>query len=278
MIISVTKLTGTISHNKSVMSEEQLDAVYAVVEANLSTATAEEYQNIGRFLGLENEVLVGTRRTIGKKVRNKLDADIEVLLTAHAVQDFASAITLLEQTNTKLEGLRPKGSSEENGKTEDDVAKVVPDESTASDIKVAEMTHSPKCKEGDLRGNFEARSATEFAEMKAKLEQLELQQERPLPSQMVPRSLLYHQLKIHGKVGEPGEQNKLSYVSLLHQIDKALQEGYSPSQVIQAVVLQIESSNLRTIVETYPQMNTEQLTIPTTARTLPLTCFMNWRC
>ena len=49
-------------------------------------------------------------------------------------------------------------------------------------------------------------------------------------------SLLCHDLKIIGQVGEVGQKEKLSYISLIHQIEADLAKGYSENEVVHAVI------------------------------------------
>ena len=44
------------------------------------------------------------------------------------------------------------------------------------------------------------------------------------------------ELKIIGQIGEPGQKDKLSFVSLVRQMEGALQKGYKPQEVVDAVV------------------------------------------
>ena len=44
------------------------------------------------------------------------------------------------------------------------------------------------------------------------------------------------ELKIIGQIGETGQKDKLSFVSLVRQIEGALQKGYKPQEVVDAVV------------------------------------------
>ena len=45
-------------------------------------------------------------------------------------------------------------------------------------------------------------------------------------------SLLTKELKIRGQVGEAGQKDKLTYVSLMHQIKQARLTGYTDQEVI----------------------------------------------
>ena len=49
-------------------------------------------------------------------------------------------------------------------------------------------------------------------------------------------SLLRRDVKIIGQVGEVGQKEKLSYISLIHQIEAGLAKGYSENEVLYAVI------------------------------------------
>ena len=58
------------------------------------------------------------------------------------------------------------------------------------------------------------------------------------------------ELKIIGQIGEPGQKDKLSFVSLVRQIKGALQKGYKPQEVVDAVVRAINPGmRLRSYLE-----------------------------
>lgn len=72
------------------------------------------------------------------------------------------------------------------------------------------------------------------------------------------------ELKITGQVGEPGQKDKLSFVSLARQIEGALQKRYKSSEVVDAVVRAINPGmRLRSYLE-----GLENLTLPRLRRIL----------
>ena len=71
-------------------------------------------------------------------------------------------------------------------------------------------------------------------------------------------------LKIIGQIGEPGRKDKLSFVSLARQIEGALQKGYKPLEVVDAVVRSIyPGMRLRSYLESL-----KSLTLPRLRRIL----------
>ena len=66
------------------------------------------------------------------------------------------------------------------------------------------------------------------------------------------------ELKITGQIGEPGQKDKLSFVSLVRQIEGALQKGYKALEVVDAVVRSINPGvRLRSYL-----VGLESLTLP----------------
>ena len=64
---------------------------------------------------------------------------------------------------------------------------------------------------------------------------------------------LKRDFKISGQIGEAGQQDKLRYVTLIHQIDLGLTKGYKESEVVEAVIKAISPhSTLRNYVLTLP--------------------------
>ena len=73
-------------------------------------------------------------------------------------------------------------------------------------------------------------------------------------------SILVRELKISGQIGEPGQHDKLTYVSLIHQIDSGLEKGYSEKEVCDAIIKSIPPhSSLRNYILTLPQCSLEKL-------------------
>ena len=49
-------------------------------------------------------------------------------------------------------------------------------------------------------------------------------------------SLLRREFKISGQIGEPGQTEKLTFVSLMHQIDSGLKRDYQENEIVDAVI------------------------------------------
>ena len=73
-------------------------------------------------------------------------------------------------------------------------------------------------------------------------------------------SLLRKELKIKGQIGEANQKDKLTYVSLMHQIDEAQETGYEESEIVSSVIrAMIPSLTLRHVLESPPNLSLNQL-------------------
>ena len=72
-------------------------------------------------------------------------------------------------------------------------------------------------------------------------------------SATVTPSILRREFKISGQIGEPGQADKLTYLSLIHQIDSGVAKGYTEDEICDAVIKAISPhSSLRNYVLTMP--------------------------
>ena len=73
-------------------------------------------------------------------------------------------------------------------------------------------------------------------------------------------SLLRRELKISGQIGEPGQTEKLTFVSLMHQIDSGLKRDYQENEIVDAVIRAISPhSSLRSYVKTLSDLSLAKL-------------------
>ena len=73
-------------------------------------------------------------------------------------------------------------------------------------------------------------------------------------------SLLRREFKISGQIGEPGQTEKLTFVSLTHQIDSGLKRGYKERDIVDAITRSISPhSSLRSYVETLSDLSLAKL-------------------
>ena len=68
------------------------------------------------------------------------------------------------------------------------------------------------------------------------------------------------EFKIAGQIGDPGQTDKLTFVSLTHQIDSGLKRKYKESEIVDAVIRAISlHSSLRSYVETLSDLSLPKL-------------------
>ena len=78
--------------------------------------------------------------------------------------------------------------------------------------------------------------------------------------QLLNASLPKHNFNISGQTVEPGQNEKLNFVSLTHQIDYSIKKGYQESDIINAVIRAILlHSNLRSYIEMLLNMTLSKL-------------------
>ena len=72
-------------------------------------------------------------------------------------------------------------------------------------------------------------------------------------------SLLRREFKISGQIGEPGQTEKLTFVSLMHQIDSGLKRDYQENEIGDAVIRAISPHSLRSYVDTLSDLSLAKL-------------------
>lgn len=73
-------------------------------------------------------------------------------------------------------------------------------------------------------------------------------------------SLLRKDFKIRGQIGEPSQKEKLSFISLMHQIQQGKAMGYEDAEIISGVVRAMSPSlTLRNVLETMPDLSLPRL-------------------
>ena len=63
-----------------------------------------------------------------------------------------------------------------------------------------------------------------------------------------------------GQIGVANQKDKLTYVSLMHQIDEAQEAGCEESEVVRSIIrAMIPSLTLRNVLESTPNLSLNQL-------------------
>ena len=72
--------------------------------------------------------------------------------------------------------------------------------------------------------------------------------------------MLRREFKISGQIGEPGQTEKLTFVSLMHQTDSGLKRDYQENEIVDTVIRAISPhSSLRSYVETLSDLSLAKL-------------------
>eukprot|EP00057_Strongylocentrotus_purpuratus_P028034 XP_011682508.1 PREDICTED: uncharacterized protein LOC105446855 [Strongylocentrotus purpuratus] len=81
----------------------------------------------------------------------------------------------------------------------------------------------------------------------------------PIPTvKEAPRydSLLRKEFRIKGQIGEVGQKDKLSFSSLVHQIDRGVARGYAEEEVVDAIInAMVPGLTLRSYLECKPELD-----------------------
>ena len=73
-------------------------------------------------------------------------------------------------------------------------------------------------------------------------------------------SLLRKELRVKGSIAEAGQEQKLTYVSLMHQINEAKAAGYDQDEIVNGVMrAMVPSFTLRNVLETTTNLNLDRL-------------------
>ena len=78
-------------------------------------------------------------------------------------------------------------------------------------------------------------------------------------------SLLKRELRVFGQIGEPGQADKKSFVSLANQIGAAIRGEYSQREIVDGVIRAVvQGTHLRSYLESF-----KDLSLPPTAGAPP---------
>ena len=150
------------------------------------------------ILGIEDDV-TGKTKIIRKEIDSKMESDEK------------AASTCLEQLFAYLKGTVPP-LEQLNESTEEADQKVA-----ATGVKSEKNGTEEKPKKQQVEPGVE-----EIL--------LHLAKAKATPS------LLRREYKLSGQIGEPEKTEKLTFVSLIHQIDSCLKRGYKESEIVDAVI------------------------------------------
>ena len=197
------------------------------VEARLFDQDEASLTEMIEILGVEDNVTGETKMQKIKIIRKEIDSKME--------SNEKAASTCLEQLLAYLKGTVPP-LEQLNESTEDAGQKVA-----ATGVKSEKNGTEEKPKKEQVEPGVE-----EIL--------LHLAKAKATPS------LLRREYKLSGQIGEPGKTEKLTFVSLMHQIDSGLKRGYKKSEIVDAAIRAISPhSSLRSYVETLSDLSLAKL-------------------
>ena len=224
----------------------EIEDIQMEIQSHLCQLKVEDLGVIAKTLGCgDSDIKDKTRKGLVRLTEEHLEAKLKgsVEPDTEFLEDFRTGIMIYTPWCPPLEDVSKKKKSEvsqselEKVKLEYEVIKQKFEALTMG------KPHSPE-KDVDNKG-----------EVKAKGESKSLYFQ---PSDFK------RELKIIGQIGEPGQKDKLSFVSLVRQIEGALQKGYKPQEVVDAVVRAINPGmRLRSYLE-----GLSDLTLPRLRRIL----------
>ncbi len=231
-------------------SNEVIEQLRLEFETNLLESTPETRKSLLRYLNLEG---------IGKGLFAQLRIIREKLDESLAINDdpefyLRDLLSVLKNGPPPLE----KTGEEEFG---------LPDERGAGVDTDGQGVDTDLPKVDSLLAKIRERQERELNRLKEQINSYSTQTKKgnehsvhELPGAEHKASLFRRDFKIAGQIGEPGQPEKLAYVSLIHQIDASLKRGYDESEVVEAVIKAISpNSSLRSYILTLPERSLKKL-------------------
>ena len=197
------------------------------VEARLFDQDEGKLAEMMEILGIEEDVAGKTKMQLIKNIRKEIDGKME--------SDEKAACVCLEQLFAYVKGTVP------------------PLEQTGGSTKETEKKPVANGKKGEKMGSGEDTKNEPVEQDTGNI----LSQ---LAGTKAASSLLHREYKLSGQIGEPGQTEKLTFVSLMHQIDSGLKRGYKGSEIVDTVIHAISPhSSLRSYVETLNDLSLAKL-------------------
>ena len=197
------------------------------VEARLFDQDEGKLAEMMEILGIEEDVAGKTKMQLIKIIRKEIDGKME--------SDEKAACVCLEQLFAYVKGTVPP-LEQTGGSTKETEKKPVANGTKGEKMGSGEDTKNEPVEQDS--GNI----LSQLAGTKAA------------------SSLLHREYKLSGQIGEPGQTEKLTFVSLMHQIDSGLKRGYKESEIVDAVIRAISPhSSLRSYVETLNDLSLAKL-------------------
>ena len=210
------------------MTTEDLEELQFELESLLYTKTQGELNEFAVSIKVDVELAgkskIAAKKLIQKSIEHRLNAEGELAQKVEWVQNA-------------IKSLKPE--SQEN----------VPDDALSELKKQIE--------------ELKLKQQTEMDKMLSKLATKDDADKLESPKETkssASESFLRREFKISGQIGETGQTEKLTFVSLTHQIDSGLKRQYKECEIVDAVIRAISlHSSLRSYVETLNDLSLPKL-------------------
>ena len=224
-------------------SSPDLEEMELETDELILLSTTEDLQRVAQKLGLAQELYVGqSRARLVKAMRNYLAQKMDA--------------SLFRMVKAELKGPPPLEGVEEENLEE------------SEDYERSRLSQAQKEFE-EMQKSFDLMMMKQKELLDQARDNLQLVQESQGMRDITPpikktqpdldlSAALRRDFKISGQIGLPGQKEKLSFVSLIRQIENGLSKGYKESEIVDAIVRAISPGvQLRNYLET-----TQDLTLP----------------
>ena len=218
------------------MATEDLQELQFELESLLYTKSEGELKEFAVSIKLDIELAgkskIAATKLIQKSIEQRVDTDAEL---AQKVEWFQNAIKHLKPESKKSE----------------------PDDALSDlEKQIDELKQKQQAEMNEMLSKL-AQTKTAHHETNDNADKLESLEGTKLSTS---ESFLRREFKISGQIGEPGQTDKLTFVSLTHQIDSGLKRQYKECDIVDAVIRAISlHSSLRSYVETLSNLSLPKL-------------------
>ena len=235
----------------------ELETLDFQLESLLHTKDVSELENFAVSIKVDGEISGKSKMAITKLIRKSIEAKIaENIEAPEKIAWFQQAIASLKptsQTDGELVVELQKQLQELKQKQQDELNDLM-----AKLTKVKAGTHVETSVVGNVSDNVAKISDTvvKLSGTVGNTSDTVVETGKDV----INTPLYRREFKISGQIGEPGQTDKLTFVSLTHQMDSGLKRKYKEQEIIDAVIRAISPhSSLRSYVETLSDVSLPKL-------------------
>ncbi len=224
------------------------------VESLLCKQTLEKLTELAKNIGVKDDISKFSKLRVIKEIRKIVEETISNPETVEVELDKYLSDILTFLTTKPPDSTEPP-SLEETA----DKAEVVFLEKQFTELKIKQK-HDLEEIEKKLQGAKQKILGNTRSDSSTNAESPE-QKKMSHPKADPPVQAMWRrEFKIAGQIGEPGQKDKLTYVSLIHQIDSGVDNGFSEKDISDAIIKSISPhSSLRNYILTLPDRSLSKL-------------------